>query len=62
MKCPMIYRITQINHRQALFAEDDTPCGEDSFFTELQSFGECANEECMAYDKVNKICRRIKYE
>lgn len=62
MKCPIIFRITQMNHKQALFAEDDTVCGENNYFTEIQSFEDCVGEECMAYDKENKTCRRIKYE
>ena len=51
-----------MNHKQALFAEDDTVCGENNYFTEIQSFEDCVGEECMAYDKENKTCRRIKYE
>lgn len=62
MKCPMIFQIIQQTNSQTLFTDDDTPCGSQNFFAEFQGFGDCYGEECMAYDKENKCCRRLENE
>lgn len=59
MKCPFLYRINQINTRKILENEDNIEIGGYNLFVEIQGFCECYQEECVAWDKEKKKCRKV---
>lgn len=59
MKCPERYQVVQINMRGSVLSDDDVIKGENHILIENQGFGECYKENCAAWDKERKICKKI---
>lgn len=58
MKCPKQYKVTQHNFRKPILDEDRV-IGEYHLLIENQEFKECYKEECAAWDRKKKRCRRV---
>lgn len=60
MKCPEQYRTVQHNIRKSILDEqEDRVIGEYHLLIENQSFCECYKEQCAAWDKEKKLCRKV---
>lgn len=62
MKCPQRFLITQQNFRGYLYNDNMQMVGDNHMFIEKQDFCDCYKEECMAWDKEKKICRKVGNE
>lgn len=60
MKCPERYSVIQQNIRQPIFDEDRIVKGEYHILIENQAFCECYKENCAAWDKERKCCRKVE--
>lgn len=59
MKCPERFRVSQLNIRKPIKNNYEEAIGEFHLLIENQDFAECYKEECTAYDKENKKCRKL---
>ncbi len=59
MKCPERFRVSQLNIRKSIKNDYEEAIGEFHLLIENQDFAECYKEECTAYDKENKKCRKL---
>lgn len=59
MKCPERFMIVQQNLRGYLYNENTQLTGDNHILIEKQEFCDCYEEECMAWDKEKKICRKM---
>ena len=59
MKCPEMYKIIQQNIRKPILNDEDIVAGEQHLLIETQSFCECYEEECVAWDKEKSKFRKI---
>lgn len=60
MKCPELYKTWQFNTHKYRIDEEKIITGDNSTFVEVQQFGDCYKEECMAYNKDTKKCEKFK--
>lgn len=58
MKCPERYRVMQHNIRKPILDDEKVFQGEYHLLVEEQGFAECYKEECAAWDKEKKICKK----
>lgn len=58
MKCPERYVVIQQNIRKPIVDIDNMVRGEYNLLIETQKFGKCYKEDCAAWDKEKKICRK----
>lgn len=59
MKCPERYRVIQQNIRQPILDDDRIIKGEYHVLIENQTFCECYQEQCAAWDKEKQCCRKV---
>ena len=59
MKCPEQFRIIQQNVRRPIVDIDNIIRGEYHLLIENQNFGECYKENCAAWDKEKKMCKKV---
>lgn len=59
MKCPERFKVIQHNIRKSILNSDDIAVGEYHLLFESQGFAECYKEECPAWDKEKKCCRKV---
>jgi len=59
MKCPERYRVIQQNIRQPILDDDRIVKGEYHVLIENQTFCECYQEQCAAWDKEKQCCRKV---
>jgi len=62
MKCPELYKIMQHNIRKPILDDENVYKGEYHLLIETQGFCECYKENCAAWDKENKRCRKVGAE
>lgn len=60
MKCPYRFTVTQQNYAGYFLNENSQLIGDNHILLETQEFRECYKEECTAWDKKKKICRKVK--
>lgn len=58
MKCPERFNVTQQNIRKTIVDKDDVTIGEYHLLIENQGFAKCYEEDCAAWDKDKKICKK----
>lgn len=59
MKCPEMYKVVQQNIRRPIVDLDNIVKGEYHVLIETQKFNECYKEQCAAWDKEKKMCRKV---
>ncbi len=59
MKCPERYNVVQQNIRRPIVDIDNIVKGESHVLVEIQCFQECYEEQCAAWDKEKKMCRKV---
>lgn len=59
MKCPERYCVVQHNIRKPILNEDGIAVGEYHLLVENQALADCYQENCAAWDKDKKCCRKI---
>lgn len=59
MKCPFRLTIMQRNMDNYSYNEAGQIGMLDCMFVETQEFRECYKEECAAWDKKKKMCRKV---
>lgn len=62
MKCPIRFRICQFSMYRPMTDIDNENKGDYKVFIENQDFEECYQENCAAWDKDKKICRKLEGE
>ena len=59
MKYPERYNVVQQNIRIPIVDNDNILKGESHVLIEIQNFPECYEEQCAAWDKEKKMCRKV---
>lgn len=59
MKCPEIFSIMQHNIRKPILDDENVVRGEYHLLIETQGFSNCYEEQCAAWDKEKKCCRKV---
>ena len=62
MKCPKMYKVVQQNIRKPIVDIDNNVKGEYHILIETQEFNECYQENCVAWDREKKVCRKVEME
>ena len=59
MNCPERYKVIQQNIRKPIIDIDNIVKGEYHILIEIQEFNDCYQEQCAAWDKEKKMCRKV---
>lgn len=59
VKCPERYQVIQFNVRNPILSDDEIVKGENHILIENQQFCDCYENECVAWDKERKMCKKI---
>lgn len=59
MKCPERYKVSQFSMSKQITNECEEVNREFKILIENQDYAECYEDECAAWDKENKRCRKV---
>lgn len=62
MKCPIRFTVRQFNMYRPINDIDNDFKGDYKVLIESQDFEECYQENCAAWDKDKKMCRKLEGE
>lgn len=62
MKCPIRFTVRQFNMDRPINDIDNNFKGDYRVLIENQDFEECYQENCAAWDKDKKMCRKLEGE
>ncbi len=62
MKCPIRFTVRQFNMYRLINDIDNDFKGDYRVLIENQDFEECYQENCVAWDKDKKMCRKLEGE